>query len=597
MVRWLQECDSEHQTYCERGQLQHQPSEFRLIDTQRGCVVKAPSACNYATLSYVWGKSSEADLEATTQNIKYLEKEGSLLGANVPATIRDAITACSGLGICYLWVDRVCILQDDDTGKSALINAMGDIYRHSYVTLVTLGDNIHEGLPGVSRSREFASKGRKINGMHFIKLDDSYHVIMQQSKWASRGWTFQEALLSRRLLIFSYQGVFLECNKRVETDRRKELSDGEDLVLGEFLPPHEDYREQVEAYTKRELTFPSDILRAFSGILHTIFGSEYYFGLPFSGFYVALLWRTKSGQYLPRDEWQQDTFPSWSWAAIQGEVELLYPKFGAITRGKDHFAGPLGLWAVPDADTGKPRIIRYQSGGSSPSVLTRSSTLLSAVVAYKAGCYPGTIHPELETDRTWKQYEELLHKIWPSYHDFFNDALGLLYLNSVQHDILINHISEKFEPTGKAGKAYIYTQSLRVRVVSSHKSCGGYSPGGAMELQTELGGSIGWLLPRTLAHKKLFDLQNPSPEILFDALALSLGAIRLTGFDGHDITKVCCYDCEGEPMKFQSHPFGSVVDLMIVETRDGVSRRIALGRAFLRIWVNNSPKFQSFILV
>ncbi|KAE8417272.1 hypothetical protein BDV36DRAFT_283887 [Aspergillus pseudocaelatus] len=315
------------------------------------------------------------------------------------------------------------------------------------------------------------------------------------------------------------------------------------------------------------------------------------------GFYVALLWRTKSGQYLPRDERQQDTFPSWSWAAIQGEVELLYPKFGAISRLKDHFAGPLALWAVPDPDTGKPRIIRYQSGGSGPSVLTMSSTLLSAVMAYKAGCYPGIIHPKLETDRTWKQYEELLHKIWPSYHDFFNDALGLSYLNSSQHDILISHISERFERIGKAGKAYIYTQSLRVRVVSSHKSHGGYSPDGAMELQTELGGSIGWLLPRTIAHKKLFDLQNASPEVFFDALALSLGAIRLTGFDGNEINKVCCYDCEGVPMNFQSHPFGSVVDLMIVETRNGVSRRIALGRTFLTIWVNTSPKFQSFILV
>ncbi|KAE8319239.1 hypothetical protein BDV41DRAFT_519303 [Aspergillus transmontanensis] len=86
-----------------------------------------------------------------------------------------------------------------------------------------------------------------------------------------------------------------------KTDRRKELSDGEDLVLGEFLPPHEDYREQVEAYTKRELTFQSDILHAFSGILHTIFGSEYYFGLLFRGFYVALLWETESGQYFPRE--------------------------------------------------------------------------------------------------------------------------------------------------------------------------------------------------------------------------------------------------------------------------------------------------------
>ncbi|KAB8278521.1 hypothetical protein BDV30DRAFT_222691 [Aspergillus minisclerotigenes] len=281
------------------------------------------------------------------------------------------------------------------------------------------------------------------------------------------------------------------------------------------------------------------------------------------GFYVALLWRTKSGQYFPKDGRLQETFP---W--------------------KDHFAGSLALWAVPDADIGKPRIIQYQSGGSGPSVLTRSSTLLSAVMAYRAGCYPGTLHPDLETDRTWKQYDELLHKLWPSYDDFFNDALVLLHPDHAQHELLINHISKRFEHTGKAGMAYIYTQSLRVRAVLSHKSRCGYSPNETMELQTE-----------TIAHKRLSDLQNPSPKIFFDALALSLGAIRLTGFDGLEVNKVCWYGCEGVPMKFQSHAMGSMVDLMIVDTRHGVSRRIALGRAFLRIWANASPKFQSFILV
>lgn len=351
----------------------------------------------------------------------------------------------------------------------------------------------------------------------------------------------------------------------------------------------------VRGLHKKRTNVPIRYLIRFSGYPAYNVRFRVFFGLPFSGFYVALPWRTQSGQYFPRDG-RQNIFPSWSWAATQGEVELLYPKSGAILRLKDHFAGPLAMWAVPDVDTGKPRIIRYQSGGSGPSFLTRSSTLLSAVMAYKAGCYPGDPHPELETDRTWKQYDELLHKLWPSYDDFFNDALVLLHPDHAQHDLLINHISKRFEHIGKAGMAYIYTQSLRVRAVLSHQSRG-YFPNGTMELQTELGDSIGWLFPRTIAYGRLFDLQNPSPEIFFDALALSLGAICLTGFDGHEVNEVCCYDCEGVPMKFQSHFIGSVVDLMIVDTRDGVSTRIALGRAFLRIWANASPKSQSFILV
>lgn len=84
-----------------------------------------------------------------------LEKENSLTGhALLPLTIHDAIIACVKLNVPYLWVDRLCIVQDDHITKSKQLDSMSYIYRHAYMTLVALeGTDANHGLPRVTKHR------------------------------------------------------------------------------------------------------------------------------------------------------------------------------------------------------------------------------------------------------------------------------------------------------------------------------------------------------------------------------------------------------------------------------------------------------------
>lgn len=129
-------------------------SEFRVIDVDNKNVIIAPKDCEYVALSYVWGTSSGSKVyESSLANIDELVRPGGLQPSLIPATIRDAMLACSGLGKQYLWIDRFCILQDENNNPSKKqLEAIDQIYSQAFATLVAIeGDCADHGLFGVSR--------------------------------------------------------------------------------------------------------------------------------------------------------------------------------------------------------------------------------------------------------------------------------------------------------------------------------------------------------------------------------------------------------------------------------------------------------------
>jgi hypothetical protein len=92
------------------------PATFRVIDVQRRRLVQMPLGFpRFVALSYVWGHHPDpAKLFATKANIEALRRDGGLPESDMPATVEDAMEVCRRLGEPYLWVDRLCITQDDD---------------------------------------------------------------------------------------------------------------------------------------------------------------------------------------------------------------------------------------------------------------------------------------------------------------------------------------------------------------------------------------------------------------------------------------------------------------------------------------------------
>jgi Heterokaryon incompatibility protein (HET) len=150
--------------------------------------------CRYLALSYVWGRNGENSFLALKNNIASLaEPRGLNIVLNLlPPTISDAITITRDLGERYLWVDSLCIVQDDAESKEENIASMPLVYKGSTLTLVAgTGDSAISGLAGVQsgsrvRSQHILTLGRDKK----LALVDDIELLLVKSPWDSRGWTY-----------------------------------------------------------------------------------------------------------------------------------------------------------------------------------------------------------------------------------------------------------------------------------------------------------------------------------------------------------------------------------------------------------------------
>lgn len=107
-------------------------------------------------------------------------------------TLSDAFTVCKKLGRRYLWVDRLCIIQDDDTEEKAKqLAQMASVYYWATYSIVASGGDTSSGLSGVTRPRQVNQQKFKVaNLFEFVEeIPDPFHF---HSTWTNRGWTYQE---------------------------------------------------------------------------------------------------------------------------------------------------------------------------------------------------------------------------------------------------------------------------------------------------------------------------------------------------------------------------------------------------------------------
>jgi hypothetical protein len=186
-----------------------------LIDTHRRCVVNASPGFVYAALSYVWGPDHRL-LKCTKSTKERLMRDKSLLHHNIPLTITDAIEVCCKLGLQYLWVDSLCIVQDDPSLRDTEIRRMGDIYSGAFLTIAAVdGTSAHSGLCGVSARVRTQQTAGAFDGLEAFEILPGYESCVIKSPWNDRGWTYQESCLSKRLLLFTEHQVFLRCESHL----------------------------------------------------------------------------------------------------------------------------------------------------------------------------------------------------------------------------------------------------------------------------------------------------------------------------------------------------------------------------------------------
>lgn len=314
-------------------------SDMLLIDVDRQCLCNATGTEEYLALSYVWGSIDQV-LETRRDNLMQLQSPGALDlsagGLKLPETVRDSIRLTKILRHRYLWVDRLCIVQNDPQHLASQLGSMAAIYAKAYITIVAAnGSDATFGLRGIghgSSPRNYQQQFLEIfPGCRL--LQDRRLVDLNRTKYMSRGWTFQEMLISRRLLIFSYGKIYWECQKcfwdeELAEDEiqqpSKPLPHSNTLTIPTW-PDLSAYTNLVLEYTGRQLSVESDIQNAFSAMTKALSSSygEFLYGLPESLFDICLLWMADRHARSER-RGLNESFPSWSWMGWTNQPSLRF---------------------------------------------------------------------------------------------------------------------------------------------------------------------------------------------------------------------------------------------------------------------------------
>lgn len=318
---------------------------------------------HYAALSYVWGGDQKVKL--TQDNKNALHEPKSLSNAGLLKTITDAIDVTKRLGIKFLWIDALCILQDgSDASKedrNYQLEIMGSIYSCAFITIIgACGIGADAGLWGLQPgSREVIQEEavEVIPGkLGLVATCSSQQAWTQKSEamsrelrredvdastWSTRAWTYQERSLSRRCLIFGEGQVFWACDggtfcedahfehpdvlkglDRSERDGplRLDLADTTgsrgalafrtiDGILAKRWTTSKQFwhrcTRDMEVYSSRKLTHASDVYDAFRSAMEAyahLSGEKFLWGHPKSQLGLSLLWQPSRDSILVRRE-------------------------------------------------------------------------------------------------------------------------------------------------------------------------------------------------------------------------------------------------------------------------------------------------------
>jgi hypothetical protein len=460
---WFSVCDSQHRETCTQPCLAtaiNAPQSARpswVIDVEEQCIVPGNIEAEYLALSYTWQADTEdvtessfdikyfADknfddmeefngteelntteepdnteqLQLQSDNIVSLKSPGVLIkhSARLPKVILDTMDLTTALGKRYLWVDRLCIIQDGPK-KKAEIDRMDQIYHGAYATIAaaatyglyrsrggTLHDFVFKEPCHCDRNgplfrlcyqeRCYCNwKQEMLNTNPSTMRISMYYKNLSATRWARRAWTYQEQILSKRVIFFLDTSVFWQCERAVwDLDILRPQQDHGDLAtmtamsnLSNPLPTTTSsdfnlYIDLICPYNGRELSYKEDGLYACSGILNRLspaFPQGFLFGLPRLYLDYALLWQPLHGCYKEwkcwtEFSWTEDiepfdgghertslvirrpSLPSWAWCGWQCFIDpqSFHPTSDLILGGRKRLQ-PIVTWelAVPSRRPG-----------------------------------------------------------------------------------------------------------------------------------------------------------------------------------------------------------------------------------------------------
>lgn len=365
--RWLDLCQMNTEGPCNAPA--PRPSDLFAIDLVSMSICCLPENSQYVALSYCW--PSTPYLTLIRANREELFQHNALLNAmdKLPGTIQDALKCAQQLRFRYLWIDALCIIQDDDNHKIKQLRQMDRVYSCATLTIVCAypvprdAPDPCSGLPGFEKSDPKRKRyPHMIKGLRMVVASEGPYLALDRARWSTRAWTFQEEHLSPKLLYFTPAQVYYECAcssfcEDVLADggaqpayvapgstlwsMKKQYNTGNLKInwgqwhlsrkpLATTPEKWRSYTMALSTYTSRDVTYPTDVLNAFEGVravLSEAMQTDFWQGIPENILPLALCWqlngvfrrRETSDDYVPLTEM---LFPSWSWAGWISKVDL-----------------------------------------------------------------------------------------------------------------------------------------------------------------------------------------------------------------------------------------------------------------------------------
>jgi len=348
----------------------------------------------YICLSHCWGGSQP--VRTTLATIAEFRKGIAL--SQLPKTFRDAIDVTKYLGVRYLWIDSLCIIQDDRRDWEVQAAQMAEIYGRAYLTVagtvamnadaglfspnrhmqVTINrlDNPIPGIPSLSYREAITHTQLRMSTMNAANESYNEKIEDEAAEWTSmphpllgRSWTYQEHLLSPRIIQFTHHEIVWECSCEIWcccTTKGHHWRGQKHFAAPLLAPYHvlpdslqdrpdlstlyEVWRDIVVRYTSKDLAFDNDRLPALSGVAkraQLILGSTYLAGIWSGDLLHGLCWYTanqytrrgmydmfiqRGGYFVDESGSSGDSLakarrpngyraPTWSWASVEGPIE------------------------------------------------------------------------------------------------------------------------------------------------------------------------------------------------------------------------------------------------------------------------------------
>jgi hypothetical protein len=336
ICRWLQTCSDSHGNFCSASEPQGLPTRVVEIlgpTEVRLKVTNDAEIARYTTLSHAWGNGNTA--RTTTSTL--ISFQDNIPWSLLPKTFQEAIHVTRRLGLKYIWIDSLCIVQDNDEDWRQEGSQMVSTYSRSYLTIAaTKSSSSAGGCFAVSDPR-YVGRAYELKDAHGVEY--TVHVreqLFYDGKEKTnfpllfRAWVFQERLLSTRILHFGPEEMLWECMS-CETC---ECGASHDLHGKHLVSPWESptfshtltdgWHTAVSVYSKLTLTFETDIFPALQGIAKRVQEEEkkcaYYAGLWKVSLLRDLLWFYGH----PGIRVQSWRAPSWSWATAKGIPQWAY---------------------------------------------------------------------------------------------------------------------------------------------------------------------------------------------------------------------------------------------------------------------------------